>query len=251
MILFHRLRYFALAGLLLTFMANDQAKATLISVAVSSASDDAEESLGPVDGTQPDSVPGTVITGSSDLELGTDFRTVAGEWRQLIGLRFANVAIPAGATIDNAYIQFTVDETDRNTNTASFTIYGESSSNAATFSDTATNISSRSPTTATSSWFDVPAWTNVGDAGAAQRTSELASIVQEIVDLGGWASGNALAIMIDPAAGNDFSRVAEAYGGGEPVLNIEYTVSVVPEPSTILFGFLATTVAFARCRRSA
>jgi hypothetical protein len=42
---------------------------------------------------------------SSDLELVND-----GSVTQTVGLRFAGHAIPAGATITNAYIQFAADE---------------------------------------------------------------------------------------------------------------------------------------------
>ena len=46
---------------------------------------------------------GDMYEGSSDLELGSD----GGE--QIVGMRF-NLPVPQGATINNAYIQFTVDE---------------------------------------------------------------------------------------------------------------------------------------------
>ena len=46
------------------------------------------------------------------------------------------------------------------------------------------------PRTAASVAWAPPAWTTVGDAGAAQRTPNLATVVQEIVNRPGWASGN-------------------------------------------------------------
>ena len=52
--------------------------------------------------------------GSSDIEIGSD----GGE--QIVGIRF-NLPVPQGATIDNAYIQFTVDE-DKNDDPVNFTI---------------------------------------------------------------------------------------------------------------------------------
>ena len=62
-------------------------------VPIKDGDDDAEES-----------VDGTVELGSSDLELIND------EVDQVVGLRFRDIAIPNGATIVRAYIQFHVDE---------------------------------------------------------------------------------------------------------------------------------------------
>ncbi|GAJ04084.1 unnamed protein product, partial [marine sediment metagenome] len=57
---------------------------------ISSDADDVEENLG----------SGDLDTGSSDLEMPDG---------QLIGLRFSNVDVPSGATIENAWIQFVSD----------------------------------------------------------------------------------------------------------------------------------------------
>jgi hypothetical protein len=55
----------------------------------------------------------------------------------------------------------------------------------------------------------------------AQRTPDLSAVVQEIVGQPGWASGNAIAIMI---AGTG-TRTARAFNAaGAPVLHIEYTI---------------------------
>jgi hypothetical protein len=63
-------------------------------VRVSAGSDDAEQA--------PD---GGVDNASSDLEFVQDGSDV-----QTVGIRFASVAIPPGATIVNAYLQLQVDE---------------------------------------------------------------------------------------------------------------------------------------------
>ena len=65
---------------------------------------------------------GVVRLDSTDLELTWDSYF---EGYQLVGMRFNNVLIPQGATIETAYIQFTVDETENED--GSLIIEGENS----------------------------------------------------------------------------------------------------------------------------
>jgi hypothetical protein len=65
-----------------------------------------------------------------------------------------------------------------------------------------------------------PAWT-AGSVAAAQRTPDLAWVVQEVVDRPGWASGNALALLVTGRG----HRTAVAYEGGAAraaVLHVDY-----------------------------
>ncbi len=179
-----------------------------IAVTVSQSSDDAEELVS--GGTQD---PGNMSLTSTDLEIVTD-----GVLNQLVGIRFAGVAIPAGAVITAAYIDFEVDETS--SGTTSVYIHGEATDDATTFTDVAENISTR-PTT--SAWVDwSPGDWNAVDA--PQATSDISPVVQEIVDRAGWSSGNALAFII----GGIGTRVAKSYdfdsGNGAPMLVVEYTL---------------------------
>ncbi len=144
---------------------------------------------------------GSVSLGSSDLELVTDGSDV-----QSVGIRFSGLAIPAGAAIQSAWIQFQADEAS--SAAATLTLEGEASDNAAPFTSGANNVGAR-PRTAASVVWTPPAWNVVGEAGAAQRTPDLAAVVQQIVSRSGWASGNALAFVI---TGNG-RRVAESFEG--------------------------------------
>ncbi len=61
----------------------------------------------------------------------------------------------------------------------------------------------------------------MGEAGPDQQTPDIASVIQEIVDRGGWNSGNSLVIIITGTG----TRTAEAYDGdqaGAPLLHVEY-----------------------------
>ena len=135
---------------------------------------------------------------SSDLELVYDGNN------QVVGMRFRGVNIPKGATITSAYLQFKVDETSSEVTTLS--IQGEASSKAAVFTSTRRNLSSRLRTTNAVSW-SPPSWLTFGAAGMDQRTPNLSSIVQEIVNQTDWVSGNSM-VMIITGSGH---RVAKAY----------------------------------------
>jgi parallel beta-helix repeat protein len=152
-----------------------------IDVRISADSDDSEEriSTGAIDWT------------STDLELGEENGNA-----QIVGMRFPDLAIPQGATITNAYIQYTVDEPGSAATNLTFS--GELTVNAATFQDFPYNLSPRlaNNTAASVDWSTVPDWITAGDAGLDQRTPDLSSIIQEIVNQGTWSRGNALVIFV-------------------------------------------------------
>jgi hypothetical protein len=192
-------------------VASDDATITVTSVGggggttvekrIAASADDAEQGAS-----------GAVALTSSDLELVTDGADV-----QSVGLRFSGLAIPPGAAVASAWIQFQVDETSNLA--GSLTIQGEASDNAAPFTSGANNVGARPRTTAAVGW-SPPPWNVVGEAGAAQRTPDLSAVVQQIVGRGGWQSGNALAFVITGSG----RRVAEAWNGsatGAPLLHVE------------------------------
>lgn len=153
---------------------------------------------------------------SSDLELVYDAYNSAGN--QHVGIRFTGISIPQGATITNAYIRFTVDEAD--SDVSSLTITGEAVDNSSTFTTSTGNISGRNTTSASVAWAP-GSWTSVGSSGSNQQTPNLESIVQEIVNRGGWSSGNAMSFVITGSG----TRTAESYNGSSsaaPLLHVEY-----------------------------
>ncbi|HZN38532.1 MAG TPA: hypothetical protein VFD82_06990 [Planctomycetota bacterium] len=204
-----------------------QPVSTVVERAIATSDDDAEESA-----------TGTVNRGSSDLEMVLD-----GSVNQVVGLRFQNLTVPPGAVITSAYVQFTTDEA---TSTATqLTIAGEASDNAPTFVSTASSISSRPRTTSTVAWAPVP-WTSVDEAGPNQRTPDLASIVQQVVNRPGWSSGNAIAFVITGTG----CRIASAYDSSPGVaaeLAVSYySASPVNQPPVVNAGpDVATPIASA------
>ncbi len=92
---------------------------------------------------------------------------------------------------------------------------------AASFATTAYHLSSRLAANATSSvaWSPGP-WTVIGEQ---HQTSDLSSIVEEIVGQGGWTSGNSLVFFITGSG----ERTATSYNedpANAPQLTVSYTV---------------------------
>ena len=173
-------------------------------VRVNQSSDDAEER----------NSDGAIDLTSTDLEMVHD-NDDGDNVDQLLGMRFQNVEVPAGATILNAYIEFATDETS--TEATSVTIRGEAADNPGTFTASTTNISSRTLTTTSADW-SPGAW---GTVGAKHRTSDISVVVQELVYRNSWASGNAMAFMVSGSG----RRVAESYDGepfNAPLLVVDF-----------------------------
>jgi PKD repeat protein len=184
---------------------------------VAASSDDAEERAS-----------GSMYIDSSDLELVFD----GGD--QTVGMRFNALTIPPGATIQSAYIQFQADET--HSEATSLVIEGEATGSATTFATSDLDISSRSRTANAVSW-SPPPWTTRGVPGSDQRTPDIASIVQEIVN-GPWSSGNSLVIIITGTG----HRTADSFDGAAsaaPLLHVEYMLGSSTAP-TASFTWTAT-----------
>ncbi len=168
-----------------------------LDVLVIESSDDAEERLS----------SGDVARKGSDLELGVDSEP------QMVGLRFQNVAVPQGASITRATLEFRADEAKSEATDLVFR--GQDSDDAEAFAWPDYNITDRPQTAASVNWDSVPAWNTVH---AAYQSPDLSALVQEIVNRPGWAAGNSLAILLTGSG----RRTAESYDGasahGDPAL---------------------------------
>jgi Secretion system C-terminal sorting domain len=153
---------------------------------INSGSDDAEENT----------ATRIVNLTSGDIELLLEGPHLGPYTAQIVGLRFNNLNIPNGATINNAHIQFT-SESSANVDPSSIDIYGEASDNAITFSNMLNNISSRTKTSASILGWSPLAWTSTGVSGPNQRTPNIAAVVQEIVNRPGYTSSSAISILFE------------------------------------------------------
>jgi hypothetical protein len=161
------------------------------SITITVSSDDAKE--------RTDTTSGTMNLTSS-LPFGNAGSTYT------IGVRFPGATIPAGAVITSATIQFTAHAAS--SVATSLTVKGQKSTNAATFTTTGHDITSRPATTASVAW-SPSAWADA-ERAAPEKTPELKTIVQEIVNQAGWASGSPLVFTISGTG----DRSAEAMDNG-------------------------------------
>ena len=194
---------------------------------VSSGNDDAEQD---VDG-------GAMDLSSSDLEIFDDGGL------QVIGLRFVEIPIPKGAIVDNAFVEFTCDETPGGTQPVSAIIEGQLNPNPPTFANTTNNITNRPTTTAKVVWIPVN-WT---EEGQKDQSSDITSIIQEIIDQADWASGNALVLILRDNPNNPSKgvRCAECASdpANSPLLHIEFRGKFAVDPIPADGGLYEDTLA--------
>lgn len=178
---------------------------TSLNVRITMGYNDGEETTG-----------GSVNLTSTDLDLMTD--SGGQETNRVVALRFSGLALPRGATIVTAYVQFQSDEI--NSETTTLTLQGEAVDHALAFGATRGSLSAKPRTAASVAWAPV-AWTTIDTTWAAQRTANLALIIQELVNRPGWTSGNAMTLLITGGG----QRVAKSFEGASsaaPLLHIEY-----------------------------
>jgi type IV pilus assembly protein PilY1 len=155
---------------------------TAISLQVGASADDAGESaIGVVSITESPSI-------------------VADATNKWLGMRFQNVTIPQGATI--TWARLWVQPSSQINDEPSATFYGHAADNSGAFTTGSNDISGRSRTSASVAWSDT-------DCGAGNSTTgkidwfgppDISTIIQEIVNRSGWASGNSLSIVCQGSA---------------------------------------------------
>ncbi len=164
-------------------------------------------------------------TGYSETDIVVYCRT--GSAQRHGGCRFTGVTIPQGATIDSAiFAGYTNTDDDPHVD-----FYGDDVDDSITFDPTTNDIVGRTKTTATVAWAAV----GVGENQYVD-SPDLKTIIQEIVDRGSWASGNALTLILwedgDATTYRYQFDTWDATGTNEPKLTINYTVAsgFVPYP---------------------
>ncbi|MCH7919365.1 MAG: hypothetical protein IIC50_15440, partial [Planctomycetes bacterium] len=135
---------------------------------------------------------------------------------------------PRGATITEAWVQFSADavgSADNHALPVSLVIAGQLSPNPDTFAATNGNISGRATTSAQVVW-DIPEWMTVHAMGPEERSPDISSIIQEIVNQPDW-SGEAIVLIFadNPANPSTGRREAESFDGSAsdaPLLHISF-----------------------------
>lgn len=190
-----------------------------ITIPVKNATDDMEERA-----------DGTLDFDSSDLEITYEDPTKTDVKNQIIGIRFADIALPKGAQVKNAYIQFSVDEPNKSSNPFDVKIQAEDTVNAAAYENVNKAVSSRTRTTDIVSWKDAPLWAVEHEANENERTPDLSSLIQGIVNKNDWKAGNAINFIFS-GQGNRNAESFEGAGGAAdqiPTLYLTYTGDDIP-----------------------
>jgi hypothetical protein len=165
----------------------------------------------------------TAILDRPTLVLGQGFH---------VGLRFAKLGVPQGATITSAFVQFTSAQTDQAGSAADLTISVVNASNAAPFTP-ATDLTSPGLNLTGSVAWSPPAWT-VKDRGTAERTADLTDLVQAVVSRLDFTPDSAIAFVITGSGTGRTARAIETANLGKPAgITVTYT------PKTLKNEFLA------------
>ena len=153
-----------------------------------------------------------------------------------VGLRFASVDVPRGATVRHATLEFTAR--GANEEATALELAAEAVGDAAAFAATSNDISGRTLTDGRVDW-SVPVWDRNADK---YRTPDLASLVQEVVDRSEWCGGNAMAFIVSGSG----HRIGSSRDNGEwtaPVLRVSYDPSTVDLDKSCLSASVQSRIA--------
>ncbi|KKK80559.1 hypothetical protein LCGC14_2822270, partial [marine sediment metagenome] len=163
--------------------------------------------------------------------------------------RLLNVTIGPGDTIDAASYQLKAGVTNAQTVHAVISAIDAANAAAPTTYNGAENATR---TTATVTWNSVPSWT----LDTWYTSLEIKAIIQELVDIGGWSSGNALVIYVEdngtPTTAGYYRRARshDQASANAPKLDIDYTagggVTVTPTTIALTLATFAPTVSTPR-----
>lgn len=163
-------------------------------------------------------------------ETNLDMGHITGLTDFIVGLRFA-ANIPQGATIASAYVQFNSEGVDASVSSISIT--GEDADNSSAFVAVNNNLTSRPKVAPTVNW--VPnAWVN-NVAGVDEKSPDLKTIIQAIVNRAGWAAGNTLALFFQGDTGHRRGHSLADGAALSPTLIVNYTTTVATGSSITKF----------------
>jgi len=131
--------------------------------------------------------------------------------------------ITNGLTITSATFKLTATSTyNAGANVIAYLVSAHAADNAGVLVTTSGNLNTtaRPRTTAVSG-----VWTQTSVTAATQYTIDVTSVVQELVNRGGWAAGNSIVILVDTDTTTSQGEWQDydSTGGTAPVLDIVYT----------------------------
>jgi hypothetical protein len=149
----------------------------------------------------------------------------------IMGFMFRGVQVPTGSSITTAYLKVYTNDSGRDS--PNVTIKAEY--NPAAFSTSSSNFSGRTLTTASASWVA----TDIG-IGAYKNSPSLTSVLQEVVDNGGWTGAGDVAFFLIQNSASGWLRVASWDHATDPPpqLYVEWT-EAGGDPQTVTLNTLS------------
>src|SRR3989344_5739271 len=157
--------------------------------------------------------------------------------RRNVGIRFTNINIPRGSTINSASVEIYVDDD----NDANLDFFAHRVDNAPSFSSSpGLDVTSRTTPSASTAWVQ-------SNLGSGWKTSpSIRPVIQEIVNRSGWSSGNAMAILLKGKNSGSAEVTFRSwdYSGHTfgAKLHVTYTPPPPPAPPTVTFSASRTTI---------
>ncbi|MCK5686908.1 DUF2341 domain-containing protein, partial [bacterium] len=183
-----------------------------VDVNIIDGNDDAEEDSG------------SMMLSNSPISIGKDPYTC--------GFRFQNIAIPQGATITSAYIEFKAKS--GTSSACDVDIFADDIANSLQPTSTANDLSSRTKTTSTVNWTP-GTWS--GDT--LYQSPDIKDIVSELVAIPAWISGNAMTFLFEYNAGSDLRESYDHADGFPARLVIEWTRTATVTASDVTTYFVS------------
>lgn len=156
---------------------------------------------------------GQVVTGDANNTSNTTyaFGTSAGQY-DFIAFRFTGVTVPNAGTIRKATLR--VNLTANTATTATFNVGAEDADNAAVLSTTGNDLGSRT--------YTVGKTHRLHDLGTGIQYLDITAAVQTVVNRAGWASGNAINIILRAPTLASTLTVETVESANDPKMSIVY-----------------------------
>jgi type IV pilus assembly protein PilY1 len=154
-----------------------------------------------------------------------------------VGVRFRNIALPQGASIINAYLEFTAYQSS-SSSSASFNISGVDQDDPNSFRNYPRYLLRDKPKTAAVAWTGIPRWYK----NYTYQSPSVANIVEQIVGRPGWTSGNEMMFVFSNFVG---VRGAYTYNGkpsGAVSLVVEYQGNATPGNTSTVRELLVSQI---------
>ncbi len=145
------------------------------------------------------------------------------------GYRFTNITVPAGSTVTACYATLVAAQTLSNTVSAVQVHFVDADN--PTAATTYTNAEAQPRTTAYATWTP-----GAQTAGTGYNTPSLVTPAQAVFNRAGWASGQAVIVVIRAVTATNNYRVAATYQHAtytEPILTITYTPTATNYPQSV------------------